>query len=281
MGMPGGEPMKEEKVSDALLRQFLLGTTDEDEREHIEGLFLTDSDLRDRVLAIEQDLIEEYLENSLTTADRERFLRLFAQTPEQQQQLRITRSVKEWAMAEAVKTESVSSPAPIAREVRKRSWLRPSYAVPIAVALAIAIVFAIIWVNRRNEHFAIEQELAQLNSAENLREVPQRSLDLTPVAARDVELAHQLDRPTENQVVELRLHWIQKERYSTYQARLRSLSDGRLFTIPNVQPSNDGLIRLRLPAKILMPGNYRVELSGVVPEGATGYTEEYNFVVGR
>ena len=49
--------MKEEKVSDALLRQFLLGTTDEEEREHIEGLFLTDSDLRDRVLAIEQEYI--------------------------------------------------------------------------------------------------------------------------------------------------------------------------------------------------------------------------------
>ena len=189
--------MKEEKVSDTLLRQFLLGKTDEEERERIEGLFLTDSDLRDRVLAIEQDLIEDYLENGLTTADRERFVRLFAQTPEQQQQLRITKSIKDWAIGEAVKPESVSSPAPISRDLRKRSWLKLSFAVPIAAVLVIAIVFAIVWVNRRNEqqkHFAIEQELARLNSPENLSSVPPQlnSLDLKPVSVRTVEPAPQL-----------------------------------------------------------------------------------------
>ena len=278
--------MKEEKVSDSLLRQFLLGTTDEEERERIEGLFLTDSDLRDRVLAIEQDLIEDYLENSLTTADRERFVRLFAQTPEQQQQLRITKSIKDWAIGEAVKPESVSSPAPISRDLRKRSWLRLSFAVPVAAVLVIAIVFAIVWVSRRNEqqkHFAIEQELARLNSPENLSRVPPQlnSLDLKPVNVRNVEPAPQLNGLTEDQIVELRLPWIQKERYSTYQARLRSLADGRLFTVQNVQTSRDSMIRLRLPAKILMPGNYRIELGGIAPDGATGHMEEYNLVVGR
>lgn len=278
--------MKEEKVSDTLLRQFLLGTTDEEVRERIEGLFLTDSDLRDRVLAIEQDLVEDYLENSLTTADRERFVRLFAQTPEQQQQLRITKSIKEWAVAEADKTELVSSPASISRDVRKRSWSRPTFAVPLAVALLVAIVFAIVWVSRRNEqrrHFAIEQELARLNSPENLREVPQQLilLELRPVAVRSVEPPTQLNQPAEDRVVELRLPWIQKGPYSIFQAKLLSLRDGRVFTVPNVQASSDDVIRLRLPAKILWPGNYRVELSGIAPDGTTGHTEEYSFVVNR
>jgi hypothetical protein len=276
--------MTKEKVSDALLREFLLGTTDEEERQRIEGLFLTDSDLRDRVLAIEQDLIEDYLENTLATADREKFLKLFAQTPEQQRQLRITKSIKDWAVAEAVKTESLSSSPLISRDVRKRRWTRPSFTVPMAVALAIAIVLAIVWVNRRNEqerHFALEQELQRLNSPESLREVPQLSLELKPVTIRSVEPAPQLNRPTEDRVLELRLPWIQKERYSTYQARLRSLGDGRLFTIPNVQASSDGLIRLRLSSKILTPGNYHIELSGIAADGSTGLTEEYSFVMGR
>ena len=34
--------MKEELLTDALLREFLLGKVDEEERERIESLFLTD-----------------------------------------------------------------------------------------------------------------------------------------------------------------------------------------------------------------------------------------------
>ena len=58
--------MKEESITDALLREFLLGKINDEERERIEDLFLTDSQTKERVLALEQDLIEDYLENSLT-----------------------------------------------------------------------------------------------------------------------------------------------------------------------------------------------------------------------
>lgn len=274
--------MKDERISDALLRQFLLGTTHDEERQQIESLFLTDSDLRERVLGIEQDLIEDYLENSLTSADKERFLKLYAQTPEQLQKLRITKSIKDWAVSEAVKTETVSSP--VLPSSGKRLWLRPTVAVPIALAVVIAIVIAIVWINRRNEaqkHLAIEQELARLNSPESLREVPQQMVikELKPVAVRSVEPAVQIDPGT---AVELRLPWIQRERYSTYQARVRSLVDTNFFTIPNLQAPSDAehVIRLRLPAHFLQRGNYRIELTGIAADGTTGITEEYGFVVG-
>jgi anti-sigma-K factor RskA len=277
--------MKDERISDALLRQFLLGTTHDEERQRIESLFLTDADLRERVLGVEQDLIEDYLENSLTAADKERFLKLYAQTPEQQQKLRITKSIKDWAVSEAVSPETVSSPA--LPSSKKRGWLRPTVAVPIALAVVIAIVFAIVWLNRRNEaqkHLAIEQELAQLNSPESLRQVPQQMIlkELRPVAVRSVEPAVQLDSSSEVRLIELRLPWIHKERYSTYQARVLSLADNNSFTIPNLQAPSDGeyVIRLRLPVQILLRGNYRLELSGITADGTTGITEEYGFVVG-
>ena len=58
--------MNEEILTDALLREFLLGKVDDEEVARIESLFLTDSEARERVLVIEQELIEDYLENSLT-----------------------------------------------------------------------------------------------------------------------------------------------------------------------------------------------------------------------
>ena len=69
--------MTEETLTDALLREFLLGKVNDEERERIESLFLTDSQTRERVLVLEQDLIEDYLEDSLTEEDKERFLIVF------------------------------------------------------------------------------------------------------------------------------------------------------------------------------------------------------------
>ena len=277
--------MKDERISDAVLRQFLLGTTQDEERQRIEGLFLTDSDLRERVLGVEQDLIEDYLENSLTTTERERFLKLYAQTPEQQQKLRITRSIKDWAVSEAIKTETV--PSSVVPSSKKRLWVRPTVAVPIALAIVITIVFAIVWLNRRNEaqkHLAVEQELARLNSPESLREAPQQMItrELRPVAVRSVEPAVQISPGTEFRLVELRLPWIQKERYSTYQARVLRLRDNNSYSVKNLQAPSDGehVIRLRLATHILQRGNYRIELSGIAADGTIGITEEYGFVVG-
>ena len=94
--------MKDEGLTDALLREFLLGKVNEEERERIEGLFLTDSQARERVLTAEQDLIEDYLEDGLTGEDKDLFLERYGQTPAQQRQLRINKSIKVWALRESI-----------------------------------------------------------------------------------------------------------------------------------------------------------------------------------
>src|ERR1700752_2257342 len=95
--------MGEHLVTDASLRQFLLGQLDEEERQKIEELFITDSLLRERLLFIEQDLIEEYLEDSLTAADLESFLQQYTATPAQLRKLSIAKSIKERAAKEATR----------------------------------------------------------------------------------------------------------------------------------------------------------------------------------
>ena len=93
--------MKEESITDASLREFLLGKLADEELERVENLYLTDSQTRERVLALEQDLIEDWLENSLSEEDKERFLARYADTDEQRRKLRITKSIKDWAVTQA------------------------------------------------------------------------------------------------------------------------------------------------------------------------------------
>ena len=75
--------MKDDSVTDALLREFLLGKLTDEDREKIEGLFLTDSQARERVLALEQDLVDDYLEDGLSQGDKVRFVSRYARTDEQ------------------------------------------------------------------------------------------------------------------------------------------------------------------------------------------------------
>jgi hypothetical protein len=277
--------MKEESVTDALVREFLLGKISDEERERIENLYLTDSQTRERVLTLEQDLIEDYLEDSLMPEDKARFLLRYAQTDEQRRKLRITRSIKDWAITGARAPQAAAATASVLDRLRARLRLNPVSVIPIAVIVVIVIVLAIIWLNSKMEqrkHLAVEQELAQLNSPTSLREVsPQISLDLRPVTVRSVEPQVEFNPRADIHLVELRLPWIQKERYSTYRAEVRG--PGQSFTVPNLQAETNGeyVIRLRLLSRILHQGNYRIYLRGIANDGNTGLTEQYNFAVVR
>src|SRR5688572_12278163 len=250
-------PMKQETLSDALLRKFLLGKVDEEERERIENLFLIDPEAKQRVLVAEQDLIEDYLENSLTPADREIFLSVYAQTAEQRRSLRIIRSIKKSSVAEEASIGSVSTKTERWDGLRERRRFRPARLVPIGVTVAIVIVITVVWRNSQTRHqrLAVEQELAQLNAPASLREVPPQmvSLDLSPITFRSAEGQVELKKSASVQVVELRLPAFSKERSSAYEAEVRRLGNADVFTIRNLQAESDGryATRIRLPVHIL------------------------------
>jgi len=278
--------MKEDSVTDALLREFLLGKLADADRERMEGFFLTDSATRERVLALEQDLIDDYLEDSLSQEDKERFLSRYARTDEQRRKLRITGAIKDWAVREAMAPHTAAPTISVWN--RFWTWLRlkPRFVVPIVVTIVIAIVLAIVWLNSRMEqrkHLAIEQELAQLNSPASMREVsPQITpFELRPVSVRDIRPHVEIRMRAEIRFIELRLPWIQNERYSMYQAEVRRVGDREAFTIPNLQAESNGryTIRLRLPAQMLTRGDYQIKLTGLSIDGSAKSSEEYSFVV--
>ena len=278
--------MKEEGFTDALLREFLLGKVNEEERERIENLFLTDTQARERILAAEQDLIEDYLEDSLAAADEESFLSRYGQTSTQQRQLQINKSIKKWALSESSSTHAVPVKISVWTYLRERLRLKPALIIPIAATALIAVVVAAVWLSSRreqqNRHLAIEHVLAELNAFESLREVPphMRSLVLSPVTVRSSEQQPEINTRDDTRIVELRLPWI-KERYSTYQAEVRRVGDDESFTIFNLQAETDGeyVIRIRLPVQMLRRGQYQVLLAAISSDGSASLAEDYRFTV--
>lgn len=277
--------MKEETVSDALLRAFLLGKVDDEERERIESLFLTNSQERERVLSAEQDLIEDYLEDSLTIEDKERFSALYAQTPEQRQKLRITKSIKDWAIRETALPQTAGTRVLRSTRLRARSWLKPVFVIPIAAATMIAIVIAVIWLNARERskrHLAIEQELAHLNTPSSLDEsLPQMaSVDLSAGAVRGTAQQPEINK-SNVRFLELRLPWVEKEHFPSYRAEIRGVGNDESFTIPNLHARNDRgyEVRVRVSTSMLDRGQYQIRLTGINADGTSGLVEEYLFTV--
>src|SRR6476660_41061 len=134
--------MKEDLVTDALLRQFLLGKVDDDERVRIESLVITNALTKERVCAAEEDLLEDYFEDALSGLDRERFRAQYAYTSHLQRRLEITREIRNWAIA-LQKTKGNSTGTQTSRwsRVFTSFRLKPMLVMPIA-ATVIAIVIA-------------------------------------------------------------------------------------------------------------------------------------------
>jgi len=281
--------MKEEGATDALLRQFLLGKVEDEERQRIESLFITDSRMKDKILAAEQKLIDDYLEDCLTKADKEAFLLFHGDTAAQWRKLEIARSIQEWAVNQAGKTPIPPKPAlSLWDRLRVRLPIKPILILPITATAVVAVVFALVWVNNRrterNRQFlAVQQELAQLNTPSSLREVRPAMVPLTlkPTVVRSVESQPELPSRANVDIVELHLLWMQKEDYPSYQAVVFRRGDDQPYTIDNLTIENDSgkVIRLRVLARILTRGNYQVELTGIAADGGKSPPEIYSFFV--
>jgi len=271
--------MNDDTVTDALLREFLLGKVTDDVQERIEALFVTDPQSRERVLAVEQDLIEDYLEGELSVEDSERFVLRYAQTAEQRRKLRITKSIKDWAMSEARAAAQTVPPGESGwSRLRELFWQKRTIAVPITVAVLIVIVVAAFWLSRRAQHSAIEQELAQLNAPSDTT-VAGVQRELLPVTVRSGGPTTESIPQSLSGVVELRLLLIQKERYSSYHVTIHRVDDRESYTVPDLHASSDGKsLRLRLPADLLTRGVWQITLT---PESASTSGDEYQLTVGN
>ena len=270
--------MKEDLLTDDILRQYLLGKVDEGQRARIEQLFITDSRARLRVLAAEQDLLEDYLEDSLTAEDKAIFLSHYAQTPDQRRKLRINKTIKDWAVKEA-------QASPVSASMWSRFLgplrLRRALMLPITAVILIAVGIAYVWLNRTREYRTTQAEVAQLNTPASLSQTPPHmiSLQLAPVTVRGGETQNQLTIQADTKVVELQLPVIPKEEYSAYRAVVYRVEVKAPIVTVDVKPEQSNPVRIRVPAYILSNGSYRIELSGIAADGSAGSTEEYTLAV--
>jgi anti-sigma-K factor RskA len=91
----------EQKVNDeALLRRYLLGELEGDELRRVEERLFLEDEFFNYLLAMEDELADDYVGGRLTPPERESFEKRFLSTPERHQTLRFARALKRYAAAE-------------------------------------------------------------------------------------------------------------------------------------------------------------------------------------
>ncbi len=155
---------------DMTIRNYLLGRLDpaSDTVERVDELMLTSSEFLENLGVIEDEIIEEYLEGTLSPADKQSVESHFLRPPERQRKLQHTR-----LLSNRVRLANVAhapdrnkllqiQPTQAAAHLRPRSNLR-SYA-EIAATLLLAVSLTYFWQSRHQ----LQSELG--NSAVQLKQ---------------------------------------------------------------------------------------------------------------
>jgi len=283
--------MKEANEEEFLLRRYLLDELGEGEQESVEERFITDRGFKERVLFVEDELVEDYLSGELSEAEEASFIRHFLSTPEQRRRVRIAGAIKKYMAAEvpAHPTEpggDVRTPGFIDSEFRSRPfWRNRSVVVPASLALLLAVALGVGWLvvkeRQRKEIADSRLELERLNrqpASDGLSWVV-----LSPLNVRGDKEANVLQRPAGDTVIQLWLMLV-KDEYQSYQVVFQKDGDAEQFTVGGLRAETTPrgrAIPLRVQSEMLTPGTFILKLSGVSEGNRIEEVGEYNFRVTR
>ena len=180
-------------VDERQICQYLLGKLGVEEQQRFEEQLMTQESLFDELMVLEDELIDEYLQGTLSPVDRADFERHFLATPERQQKLQFAQALRKHVAAAALQ----QSPAPLSRPSFWQSFLAlvraqsPSFRYGFQAALS-AVIVAGLWMGGTT--WRLSTQVAQTRSQRSVSEEREQLVrqQLEEQRRRSQELEQQL-----------------------------------------------------------------------------------------
>ena len=230
------------------LRLWLLGLLPEQESRSLEERLITDSGLYEEVFIVEEELIDDYIADRLSTDERKAFESYFMNSPERQEQFRIANALRVY-IGESKETESSA-------EVKRR-W--PFAA--ISLAAAAVVIVALVWL-------ALSLKPGGTGKA--------LSVVLTPGGqTREGGSVERITIPADTDTLELDLRLTRND-FQKYRATLLNSDGGTIQITDNLSGPT-----LRVPVRTqqIPPGDYQLKVDGVNADGTFESADSYRFIV--
>lgn len=307
--------MKREMVDEKQICRYLLGDLKEEEQQQLEKQLMTQNDLFARLQILEDELIDEYVEDTLSPQDREGFEKRFLSNPERRQKLSFAEALRGYVAGMHEGQQAPSFWQSLLVALRPQSLVL-RYGLPMAL---LGVVAYGLWMGGTIRR--LHSEVAQIRTQQGAWQAREQQLhqQLEQQRQRNQELKQQLtaaqaqhktsvspspvlaafalmpglvrDSGTTNRVVissgtslaALRLE-LADNRYQNYRAVLQDSEGSEIWTLNKAKPERTGtdqVVVLTLPVNILPRGDYSLKLSGVNNTGAYDPLGNYYFRVLR
>jgi hypothetical protein len=256
--------LKSDHKEQETMRHYLLGLAAEDGWLSLEERLLTDSEFFQELLIVEDELIDQFLGDELSPAEREKFETHFLLAPERQRKLSFSRALHKYVNFAAVSdpleqysAEEISDEKPdVAKPPPKRglfSFLPSNPIVSYSLAAAMLLLIAgVSWVVLHNWR---QQTPLQPGNV--------YVVTLTPGLTRDGGELKRLSIPPGTNTVQLRL-LLESGEGQVYRAEVLTGDRVSVFVMDDLKPQaqgNERLIILNVPANILKHDDYQVRVS--------------------
>ena len=184
------------------LRRYLLGELSDEEQSRTEERFLTDRDCFERLLLVEDDLMDDYVNGLLSQGDRERVERRFLLSPQRQERVTLAGNLRRYAMESPgfqgqEQTPDKDDLIPILSWRRKRANALLILCSTLGVIIAAAILGEFVSLRNRIETLNRGQQSAEQSAAElsrRLAEQLNRSESLQQKVEQEQNRRIQLDQ---------------------------------------------------------------------------------------
>lgn len=261
------------------LRLYLLGLLPAEERQALEERILTNESDYDEVFIAEEELIDDYLANTLSDAERQAFDLHFMNPPERQEDLRFARALKTYVSAndtDVIEPATIKENSTILVSKPERhyfgGWIpAPGFSLRIALAVAtVLLIGVLLWVGYRNlaPHGPTQMIAVTLTGAAVTREGG--SVQTVTLPAGEVSVEFNLLLPSAP--------------FEIYQAALRDANGNVILTGEKMKRSSGTAaqkIVVNVPGNSLPNGDYQWVLTGIDEKGDSDVVANYRFRVVR
>lgn len=246
--------MKSHAAEQQTIREYLLGQLPSEQEAQFEERLLTDDDVFEELEIVEDELVDEYLRNELSPADRSGFESYFLASPEHQEKLRFARALRKYVSAKRAEGAPIAQQQPGELSASEPSQKSPTRFFPFRPVFAYAMAAAAIALVVLGAWFMMRQ------STDEPRNM--LAVELSPGLTRDggiksVRLA------SEHDGLQLRLG-LPTDQAGPFQAVLQDAARETLLTQVNLNTQLvDGqpVVILVLPRSRLSQGEYRITLT--------------------
>lgn len=261
------------------VRSYLLGRLSSERQAELQTLFQDDPNVREELLAVEEELFDQYVEGGLSAEDKQLFETHLLNTAAGQQKLQFAMLFGRYKNDREAEVSSAlrCAPAPDAPPISSSSPLfatfnrNPAFAVVLIVVAGLLITL-LGWL------FLVRSPVQRQATTQGTTEP--LVVTLLPGAPGSVGDIRRVSAPPQNVHVKLELE-LAKSDYKKYQTQLFRENEA-LESQKELQTevkNNHYVVPVTVTGQILKPGDYQLKLSGVLDSGQPAFIDNYSFRV--